>query len=137
MTFLHRGPVIAVTGNGIDVSYALERRARRSIIRMTRKYFGHLIAANVYVNRDGPLFRSTVNIQMGGLGFVTSEASHQNCYRALQAALHKAEKQLRRMKRKLRDDKPGPLQSLSAKEGNAAPRGQIESGSQRVLAHAV
>lgn len=120
MTFPHAEPVIAVIGDGIDVGQALEKRARRSIVRMTEKYIGHLIGANVYFNRDGLLFRSTVNMQMGGLGFVTSEASHQNCHRALQAALDKAEKQLRRMKRRLRDDKPVSLQRAFVPEGDAA-----------------
>lgn len=117
MTSPQGEPVIAVIGDGIDLGQALEKRARRSIVRMTQKYIGHLIAANVYFHRDGLLFRSTVNIQMGGIGFVTSEASDQNCHRALQAALDKAEKQLRRMKRRLRDDKPVPLQRVTTQEG--------------------
>lgn len=137
MTFPQGEPVIAVIGDGIDLGQALEKRARRSVFRMTQKYFGHLIAANVYFNRDGLLFRSTVNIQMGGIGFVTSEASDQNCYRALQSALNKAEKQLRRMKRRLRDDKPVLQESALAQEGDAARRRRIEAASQRMLARAV
>jgi ribosomal subunit interface protein len=137
MTFPHAKPVIAVIGDGIDLGQALEKRARRSIVRMTQKYIGHLIAANVYFNRDGLLFRSTLNIQMGGLGFVTSKASHQNCYRALRAAMDKAEKQLRRMKRRLRDDKPISLQRAFVPAGNAARGLLMEAESRRALARVV
>ncbi len=48
-------------------------------------------------------------MQMGALSIVTGEAVAPDCYKAFDAALGKAAKQLRRLKRALRDDKPiGP-----------------------------
>lgn len=112
-------PVITIIGDGIDLGEALETRTRRSLSRMIRKYLGHLIAANVYFNRDGLLFQSTVNLQIGSLGFVTSEAFHENAYQAFQASLMKSEKQLRRLKRRLRDGKRVLLQRAIARQARA------------------
>jgi ribosomal subunit interface protein len=90
-------------GAGVALGEVLPRRSRRAIIELTDKYFGHLSAATVYFERDGSSFRSTVNIQVGGLGVMTGEASHADCYRAFDIALAKVAKRLRRMKRRLRD----------------------------------
>jgi ribosomal subunit interface protein len=136
MTLLHIEPAISVIGDGLDLGPALESRVRRSIERMTRKFFGHLIAANAYFVRDGQLFSATVNLQIGRLGFVTSEASDQNFYRALQAALDKAEKQLRRMKRRLRDGKSVPLRHRVSTRADESRRRHRQAVSHDLLAGA-
>lgn len=62
-------------------------------------------AATVYFSRDGRGYRCTVNIDMGALRIVTGESLGFCCHAVFDAAMRKAAKQLRRMKRTLRDDK--------------------------------
>lgn len=114
-------PVISVMGSGVALGRVLPERARQAIAGLADKYFGHLFAASVYFERDGVSFCSTVNVQIGGLGLVTGKASHANCYRAFDMALGKVAKQLRRMKRRLRD-RPGyqPRRPSRQKTGIAA-----------------
>jgi ribosomal subunit interface protein len=97
---------ISVQSSTIDLGDTFRAHARQSIIRAAGKYFGQLNAASVYVNREGPFFRCTVNIQIGALKMRSAEAQHDNCYTAFNNALDKVEKQLRRTKRELREDKP-------------------------------
>jgi ribosomal subunit interface protein len=73
---------------------------------LASKYFGKLTNGAVHFNRDGINYRCTVNVQAGGLPSVASEAHHKDAYAALDLALDKAGKQMRRMKRERRDDKP-------------------------------
>jgi ribosomal subunit interface protein len=110
MSFETGRPVITVESANFDLGAVLPVRARKAIMQVAEKYFGRLNAAAVYVSREGSKYRSTVNIQMGGLDLVTAEASHQDCYRAFDLALDKAAKRLWRMKRKLSDDKPVRLE---------------------------
>lgn len=98
--------VIAVQSSNVDLGDAFRDTARQSIVRTAGKYFGRLNAASVHVNREGTFFRCTVNIQMGALKTMSAESQHKDCYTAFKSALEKVEKQLRRTKRELRDDKP-------------------------------
>ena len=61
--------------------------------------------ASVHVTREGITYRCTVNMQMGALKTMTGEAKDKDLYTAFRAALQKTAKQLRRMKRELREDK--------------------------------
>jgi ribosomal subunit interface protein len=98
--------VITVKSANIDLGEALPERARESILRVAGKYFGRLNTAAVYFSREGQSYRCTVNLQMGALRVITGEAHGPDCYRAFDLALEKASKQLRRMKREMREDKP-------------------------------
>jgi ribosomal subunit interface protein len=97
---------IAVQSSNVDLSDAFRDQAKQNIIRTASKYFGRLNTASVHVNREGAFFRCTVNIQMGALKMMSAEFQHKDCYLAFRNALEKVEKQLRRTKRELRDDKP-------------------------------
>ena len=97
-------PVTVESGN-IDLGTAFRDYAQESILRVAGKYFGRLNVGSVHVNREGVLFRCTVNVQMGALKMLSSESQHKDCYVAFKNALEKVEKQLRRTKRELREDK--------------------------------
>jgi ribosomal subunit interface protein len=96
---------ITAKSSSVDLSDAFRDHARQGIIRVASKYFGHLNSASVHVGREGSLFRCSVNIQMGALKMMSAEAQDKDCYAAFKAALEKVEKQLRRAKRELREDK--------------------------------
>ncbi len=96
--------VITVQSSNIHLGDFLPARARRAILRVAAKYFRRLTRASVYFSREGRTYRCTVNMEMGALRIVTGEGRGFTCYLALSGALRKAAKQLRRMKRALRDD---------------------------------
>ncbi len=96
---------ITVQSSTVDLGEILPAHARQSILRVADKYFGRLTRASVHFNREGPNYRCTVTIQMGGTKPAAGEALDENCYRAFDMALSKTAKQLRRKKRAVRDDK--------------------------------
>lgn len=96
---------ISVQSSSVDLGDTFRDHVRQGIARAAGKYFGQLNAASVHVGREGPFFRCTVNIQMGALRTMSAEFQHEDCYAAFKNALAKVEKQLRRAKRELREDK--------------------------------
>ena len=100
------GKPVSVQSSNVDLGGNFREHAQNSIIRAAEKYFGRLNAASVHVTREGHLYRCTVNIQMGALKTMSAEYQDKDCYRSFNCALEKVEKQLRRAKRELREDKP-------------------------------
>jgi len=125
MTVAVRDAVISVRSSNIHLGSALPARARRSIVRIALKYLGRLDGASVYFKREGRSYSCTVNVEMGAFKIVTGKASGLDCYRALENALKKAAKQLRRMKRTNNNKQPRSvrvLPSLSSTFADAATR---------------
>jgi ribosomal subunit interface protein len=98
--------VITVQSSTIHLGDFLPAWARGAVLGVAAKYFRRLTRASVYFSREGRMYRCTVNMEMGALRMVTGEAHGSTCYGALDGALRKAAKQLRRMKRALREN-PG------------------------------
>ena len=116
------GKAISVQSSKVELGDTFRSHAQQSIIRTASKYFGQLNTASVHVTREGPFFRCTVNIQMGGLKMMSAEHQHESCYVAFNGALAKVEKQLRRAKRELREDKPTRVdKDVVIREGLRAP----------------
>jgi ribosome-associated translation inhibitor RaiA len=109
MNTAYRDAVITVQSSKIHLGDFLPARARRAVLRVAAKYFRRLTQASIYFSRGGRTYRCTVNMETGALRMVTREGHGFTCYLALNGALRKAAKQLRRMKRALRDDKPRRL----------------------------
>jgi len=115
---LAKEPPIAVQSSTVELGDALPEYARTRVRQAAGKYLGDLSGAAVYFSREGATYRCTVNVQMGSLRIVTGEAVRPDCHRAFDEALEKAAKQLRRLKRALRDDKPlGPDRDALLREG--------------------
>ena len=113
---------ITVQSSNVELGDTFRDGAKQSIIRTTGKYFGHLSTAAVHVTREGLNFRCTVNIQMGALKIMSGEAQNKDCYLAFKAALAKVEKQLRRTKRELREDKASRVdKDMVLRDGLGAP----------------
>jgi len=98
-------PVITVQSSNVGLGEALPQHARDAIQRTADKYFGHLSSASVHFRKDGHGYHCTVDIHMGALKHVIGESSDDDCRKAFDHALERAAKQLRRLKRELRDDK--------------------------------
>jgi ribosomal subunit interface protein len=96
---------ITVESSHIHLGDGLPAHARESILRVASKYFGRLNTASAHFTREGIAYRCSVNMQMGGLPAKSAEAEDKDIYLSFNAALAKVAKQLRRMKRELREDK--------------------------------
>ena len=96
---------ILVQSSTIDLGNVLPEYARRNILQLAGKYFGHLSTAAVHFTRDGVTYRCTINVQMGALKMMSGEAKSTDIYAAFRLALERLSKQLRRAKRALREDK--------------------------------
>ena len=113
---------ISVQSSNVDLGETFRDHAKQSIMRAAAKYFGHLNTAAVHVTREGLDYRCTVNIQMGALKMMSAEAQNKDCYAAFNAALSKAEKQLRRAKRELREDKASRVdKDMILRDGLGSP----------------
>ena len=96
-------PITIGSGN-VELSDALRAHAEEAILRAAGKYFGRLTEAAAHFNQEGVAYRCSVNMKMGGLQMVSAEAQADDTFQAFNRALTKVEKQLRRMKRELRDN---------------------------------
>ncbi|HYF56993.1 MAG TPA: ribosome-associated translation inhibitor RaiA [Salinarimonas sp.] len=99
---------ITVGSANVSLGTAFPDSAREQIRQVAEKYFGDLTTASVHVTKEGTSFRCSVNIRMGGLRIMSGEAQAREVPLAFRGALDKVEKQLRRTKRELREDKPRP-----------------------------
>ena len=99
------GPTISVEGAGVSLGMTFPDQARERVRAVAEKYLGTLTSASVHVSKEGITYRCTVVMHMGGLRPKSAEGAGNDVYAAFQAALDKIAKQLRRMKRAVRDDK--------------------------------
>jgi ribosomal subunit interface protein len=107
MTFENVEPVIMVDGSGIDLGQFLPGKVREDVRSVTDKYFGRLTGAAAYFSREGSSYRCKLNVQVSGLDIVTAEGFARDGYQAFAQALERVAKQLRRLKRRLVDDRAG------------------------------
>ncbi|HVB89032.1 MAG TPA: HPF/RaiA family ribosome-associated protein [Beijerinckiaceae bacterium] len=97
---------VTVGSSNIELGQALIESARRGVLELASKYFGKITSGSVHFTREGMNYRCSINIQPGGLEMASAEAQAKDAHLSLDAALEKVGKQLRRMKRSQRDDKP-------------------------------
>ncbi|WP_158266769.1 HPF/RaiA family ribosome-associated protein [Alsobacter soli] len=96
---------ITVGSAHVDLGSAFREMAQDEIRKAARKYLGDLTMASVHVAREGHAFRCSVNMQLGGNPVMSGEAEGTEAPIAFRTALAKVEKQLRRTKRELREDR--------------------------------
>ena len=97
---------ITVGSAHVDLGSSFREDAQQRIRSAAKKYLGDLTMASVHVAREGADYRCSVNMQMGGHPLVSGEALAQDVPLAFRTALGKVQKQLRRTKRLLREDRP-------------------------------
>lgn len=98
---------ITVTGHQIDVGDALRDHVESRLTGSVAKYFDQAIVGHVAFSREGPLFRTHIQVRVGkGLSW-ESYADNAEIYVSFNQAAEHIDKQLRRQKRKLRDHHKG------------------------------
>jgi ribosomal subunit interface protein len=97
---------ITVGSSNVDLGDVLTQRAREGLVELASKYFGKLTSGAVHFSREGHTFRCSISAQAGGLPLITGEDENKDAYAALGHALDRVAKQMQRLKRERRDDKP-------------------------------
>ena len=98
---------LSVHGKQMDVGDALRAHVEEKIEDISSIYFNHTTYATVTFSKEGhghPQIKAHVSIQAGKDILVTSDSIGNDPYGTFDNAAAKAGKQLRRTKRKVRDD---------------------------------
>lgn len=96
---------ITVGSSNVDVGDALRAHVRDSVLGLAHKYLQNLVRAGVHFSSEGNGYRCSVSVHMGALPVMAAEARAKDCYIAFNLALERVAKQMRRVKRAVRDDK--------------------------------
>ena len=94
---------VIVSGRNIEIGQALNSHISDTIKSAADKYFGKPIDAAVTVSRHGPMYH--VECQVHAIHGVNlrSHAEDPDVYSSFDLAAEKLEKQLRRLKRKIKN----------------------------------
>ena len=108
---------ITISGKHMETGDALKTHVDDMLGAAVSKYFENAISADVIFSKNEPFFYCHISVNEGVKGgiVISSEDKSENVYTAFNSALDKAEKQLRRYKRKLKNSSHKvPLKELSA-----------------------
>jgi ribosomal subunit interface protein len=105
---------LTMTGKQIDIGDALRRHIEASLSSILEKYFKTAIEAHVVVSKEAHLTTTEVSIHIGRGIVVNAHAAAPEAHPAFDAAAERLAKQLRRYKRRLRD------QHAKAREASAS-----------------
>ncbi len=94
---------ITITGQQLQVGEALRDYTQTRLGDGVGKYFDGAIVGHVSFSREGPLFRTHIQVRIGKGMTWESHADAADINVSLNTAIEHIEKQLRRDKRKRRD----------------------------------
>ena len=106
-----------VTGKKIEIGEALQAHVKTSLDEVVGKYAGRPTDANVVFSKSGHEFVCEILIHLSTGLTVQARGHDHEIYAAFERSCDKAEKQLRRYKRRLKDhrrERPVELQDASA-----------------------
>jgi ribosomal subunit interface protein len=94
---------ISITGKGLDIGDALRGHVGSALASIVGKYFPKAHDAVVTVSREAHLFRADVTVHPTRGFLVQGRGDAEDAYAAVDAAVERIGKQLRRYKRRLND----------------------------------
>lgn len=94
---------IKITGKHIDTGEALREHVENNIEASISKYFERGAETNIIFSKQGHFFRADCTIHLDSGLLIKSSADNDDIYTCFDTALQKAEKQLRRYKRRLKN----------------------------------
>ena len=99
---------MSITGRHIELSTSLRERVKNGIDELISKYFGKAQEASATFDKENQQFKATLSIHVGkGLSFQAVGIA-ADAYSSTEQALQHLGKQLRRNKRRLREDHNRP-----------------------------
>ena len=103
---------ISVQGKQLDVGDALRERIEDQITQIAEKYFTDPVSAHATMSKAGHEFKCDLTVHVGKGITVQSQGSSDDAHQAFDSAAQKAEKRLRRYKRRIRDHHRGHDEQL-------------------------
>ncbi len=94
---------ISINGKGLDIGDALRGHVGEQLSAVVIKYFPKAHGAVVTISREAHLFRADVSVHPARGFLVQGRAAADDAYAAVDGALERIGKQLRRYKRRLSD----------------------------------
>ena len=94
---------IKITGKHIDTGEALRNHVENNIEASISKYFERGAETNIIFSKQGHFFRADCTIHLDSGLLIKSSGDNDDIYACFDTALQKAEKQLRRYKRRLKN----------------------------------
>lgn len=98
---------LTVQGQKMDVGESLREHVEDRLDEINEKYFNHATYATVTFSKEGhghPQTKAHIMVQLGKNIMVIADATDQDVYASFEAAAAKLAKQMRRYKRKIRDN---------------------------------
>lgn len=94
---------ISVSGKGVNIGEAFQEHAQDRLIEGLGKYLNRVVSADVIVSKEAHLFDVKIHANPGTASNIVVKSTGQSpdIYAAFDAAAEKAEKQLRRYKRRI------------------------------------
>ena len=108
---------VQVTGKHVDVGDALKTRVAEELSSSIGKYFDRGGGADVVVSREGHAFKVDCAVTLASGQQLTTHGLGGDAYMAVDQAVAKMEKRIRRYKRRLKDHH---LQALAKQQETAA-----------------
>ena len=108
---------VLVTGKHVDVGEALRTRVADNLSTSIGKYFDRGGGADVVVSREGHSFKVDCAVTLASGQQLTTQGLGGDAYMAVDAAVAKMERRIRRYKRRLKDHH---LQALAKQQETAA-----------------
>lgn len=96
---------VRVVGANMDVGKSLTQYVEENLAKSVKKYFDKAVNAEVHFVKNGHLFKVTLTVNEGVKGgiVVKSDGEAGDVYGSFNEAAERAEKQLRRYKRKIKN----------------------------------
>lgn len=96
---------IIISGHQVDLGESFKHYAQSSLQQKSEKYWKNIIKTEVIVSKTSNQYKIEITCNIGRMGQFTSTSQHKDIYTAFNSACAKNTKQLRRMKRKVKDSR--------------------------------
>ena len=101
---------VSITGRHLDISSSLRERVEEGIAKMIVKYFGHAQDVSATFDKENHDFKATLLVHVGkGMSYHAVGVA-RDAYASAEKAMEHLAKQLRRDKRRIREEHPSKLQ---------------------------
>ena len=104
---------ITLTGHQIDLGASWREYAEEAITGLVKKYFEKATEATVCVSHEGSDFKTEITVRPGTGLFISSSGQAADAYGALDEALRKMGRQLKKYKNKMVEHKADSLQKVA------------------------
>lgn len=98
---------VSISGKQVEIGESLTTHTEQAIEHSVAKYFSHAIEARLVMSRERHMFHADLTVHAAHDVLVRSQGEADMATAAVDAAIEKAAKQLRRQKRKLTDHRHG------------------------------